>query len=62
MTPVKSKKYWQDELWNVSLLPTTELIPSPPRRPEPPSAGALVKPAVLSICENVAPEPWLLAA
>lgn len=61
MTPLKSKKSWQDELWNVSLFPSAEPA-TPPRRPEPPAAGALTNPPVLSIWETAAPEPWLQAA
>jgi len=61
MNHLNRKKSWQDELWNVSLLPSSELTSSP-RQPQPPAAGALATPPLLSIRETVAPEPWLQAA
>jgi hypothetical protein len=62
MTRLNPKQSWQNDLWNVSLLPSGEDLPSPPRRPEPPAADALGRPPLLSVCETVAPERWLQAA
>jgi len=56
------KKSWQNDLWNVSLFPTADLTSPPPRRPEPPTAGALANPPLLSVSETVVPESWLQAA
>jgi hypothetical protein len=47
------QKTWQDELWNVSLLPTVKAVPpaEPPRGPGPAGGQALGAPALLSISE-----------
>ena len=45
---------WQEELWNVSLLPAATLLPAgkPVRNPEP-RADALRAPAILSSSESL---------
>ena len=49
------KNTWQDQLWNVSLLPIASTRPSqdPPEEPAPNGGTALRCPALLSILEEV---------
>jgi hypothetical protein len=55
MAPLTPKNPWNDQLWNVSLLPVASTRPSqdPPEEPAPNGGTALRCPALLSVREEV---------
>lgn len=64
MTHLPRKPQLNDQLWNVSLLPTVKAAssPTPPHAPNPSGGRALEAPALLSLSELVTRDSWRQAA
>ena len=64
MAHATAKNPWNDQLWNVSLLPTVSATVTlgPPPGPGPATVSALGAPALLSVSEDAPPRELAEAA